>query len=495
MIRFDHVSYRYPHAEYPTVENIHFHVPAGSITVVSGPSGCGKTTILRLANGLAPHYWKGELTGTVSIQGIDNQTRTVARIAEDAGTLFQDPEEQFFALNIGDEIAFALTWMGLPASEIRARVHKAARRLWLRDQLEQEISALSEGEKQRVGMASLLAQGAKVLILDEPSANLDPETTRIFAQLLQELKSLGYAILIVDHRLAWLRPIADQIVLIEQGHMVYCGDLSILDRADSANRFGLRKTHFADVRSQLPEPPLEKAIWRIDHLTAVHGGTKKKKEEEIAKTRLVHNLSFSLPVGITALIGRNGSGKTTVARAIAGLERCSGRIYTAKNKRSLAPNDRLQRAGLVLQNADHQLQMPSVLEEVRAVFKAHTPSDRKALWGSRFTQATLQRFRREAMALLEDLDLARLADRHPQSLSGGEKQRLVVACALAKNPRVLILDEPTSGLDGRNMLRMAHILRKQADLGRAILLVTNDMELLAEVAQYVVRIHSLRHRA
>ena len=495
MIRFDHVSYRYPHAQSSTVQDIDFDVPAGSITVVSGPSGCGKTTILRLANGLAPHYWKGDVTGHVFVQGIDNQTRPVARIARDAGTLFQDPEEQFFALNIGDEIAFALTWMGLPADEIRSRVHKAARRLRLRDLLDQEIGALSEGEKQRVGMASLLAQGAKVLILDEPSANLDPETTQIFADLLVELKSLGYAILIVDHRLAWLRPIADQLVLIEKGRMVYCGDLSILDKKETSHHFGLRKAHFVDVRTQLPTPPLENALWRIDHLSVLHGGAKKKKDEAIEQKRLVHNLSFALPVGVTALVGRNGSGKTTVARAIAGLERCTGTIARCANPIAITPEERLRRVGLVLQNADHQLQMPSVLEEVRAVYKAHTPADRKAFWGSRFTEATLTKFRQDAMALLEELDLARLADRHPQSLSGGEKQRLVVACALAKNPRVLILDEPTSGLDGRNMLRMASILRKEAEKGRAILLVTNDMELLAEVAQYVVRIHSLRHHA
>lgn len=498
MIEFDRVTYTYPYRPTPSVFDVSFRVRPGELKVLTGPSGCGKTTMLRLANGLAPHYWKGKLEGDVRVAGISNLTRPASAVARDAGTLFQDPEEQFFALTVGDELAFAPSWAGVPAEEIRRRVRDAALRLGIADLLEQHIGALSEGEKQAVGMASLLAQGVEAFILDEPSANLDPEATAAFGRLLGELKRAGAAILVVDHRLYWLRDLADEVLVVHAGRIVERGPFAMLDEPGFSERWGLRSARVADRRtrgnaaydaSADPVPLLE-----VERLcagkslrgTSDDGSASARKE----KPALVHNLSFKAGAAVTALIGRNGSGKTTVARALCGLESASGTIRVRGVE--VEGEKLLERTGLVLQNADHQLQMRTVFDEVRSVVAAVTPPDRRSFFGSEHTEATERRIAERAKGLLEELSLGQLADRHPQSLSGGEKQRLVVACALARDPDVLILDEPTSGLDGANMLRIARLLRSAAASGKAVLLVTNDLELLEHAADAVVRIPELR---
>lgn len=498
MIEFDRVTYTYPYRPTPSVVDVSFRVCPGELKVLTGPSGCGKTTMLRLANGLAPHYWKGKLEGDVRVAGISNLTRPASAVARDAGTLFQDPEEQFFALTVGDELAFAPSWAGVPAEEIRRRVRDAALRLGIADLLEQPIGALSEGEKQAVGMASLLAQGVEAFILDEPSANLDPEATAAFGRLLGELKRAGAAILVVDHRLYWLRDLADEVLVVHAGRIVERGPFAMLDEPGFSERWGLRSARVADRRTQGsaaydasadPVPLLE-----VERLcagkslrgTSDDGSASARKE----KPALVHNLSFKAGAAVTALIGRNGSGKTTVARALCGLESASGTIRVRGVE--VEGEKLLERTGLVLQNADHQLQMRTVFDEVRSVVAAVTPPDRRSFFGSEHTEETERRIAERAKGLLEELSLGHLADRHPQSLSGGEKQRLVVACALARDPDVLILDEPTSGLDGANMLRIARLLKSAAASGKAVLLVTNDLELLEHAADAVVRIPELR---
>lgn len=199
MIAFEEVSYQYPNTEETAVRNLSFRVEPGELKVVTGASGCGKTTLMRLANGIAPQILGGEVTGTVRIDDCDVSDTPVADLAEKVGTLFQDPEEQFFALNVGDEITFALKSRGMTPDDVNARLERAAETLGISHLLDADIHSLSEGQKQKVGLAGILALGPKVLVLDEPSANLDPEATEQLAQILDELKRAGSAILVVDH--------------------------------------------------------------------------------------------------------------------------------------------------------------------------------------------------------------------------------------------------------------------------------------------------------
>ena len=488
MIKFDNVSYRYPFQKTWAVKNLDLEVLPGKVLLVTGVSGCGKTTLMRLANGLCPHYYAGEILGHVTVFGEDSQKTSVSAISDKVGTLFQDPEDQFFALNVKDEMGFALKVSGTAPSVVNERIEQISQRLSIENLLSHSISALSEGQKQRVALGEILVSEPQALILDEPSANLDPEATDRLAQELLRLKQAGFAILVVDHRLHWLSHVADEVIVMQHGEIKERGPFAILEDAGMRKRYGLREARVEDVRNTLPEkhvpsPILKTADLTFDYEKANHH-SKLAKFKKLFKGNskntndiLLKNIHFEVGSGITALIGENGSGKTTLARLITGLNVGTGALYL--NGQQTSANQLLKHTGLVLQNADHQLQMQSVREEIHACLFAAGQSQS--------SEETID-------VLLKTFSLEELADRHPQSLSGGQKQRLVIACALAKNPDILILDEPTSGLDGANMKRVADALREQANRGKAVLLITHDLELLALCADQALRMNTLKRK-
>lgn len=488
MIKFDNVSYRYPFQKTWAVKNLDLEVLPGKVLLVTGVSGCGKTTLMRLANGLCPHYYAGEILGHVTVFGEDSQKTSVSAISDKVGTLFQDPEDQFFALNVKDEMGFALKVSGTAPSVVNERIEQVSQRLSIENLLSHSISALSEGQKQRVALGEILVSEPQALILDEPSANLDPEATDRLAQELLRLKQAGFAILVVDHRLHWLSHVADEVIVMQHGEIKERGPFAILEDAGMRKRYGLREARVEDVRNTLPEkhvpsPILKTADLTFDYEKANHH-SKQAKFKKLFKGNskntndiLLKNIHFEVGSGITALIGENGSGKTTLARLITGLNVGTGALYL--NGQQTSANQLLKHTGLVLQNADHQLQMQSVREEIHACLFAAGQSQS--------SEETID-------VLLKTFSLEELADRHPQSLSGGQKQRLVIACAMAKNPDILILDEPTSGLDGANMKRVADALREQANQGKAVLLITHDLELLTLCADQALRMNTLKRK-
>lgn len=465
MLSFEAVSYRYAHCETEALKNVSFQVAPGELVLVTGPSGCGKTTLMRLANGLAPQVYEGEVTGRITVAGHDASHEPLAQLSHVIGTLFQDPEEQFFALTVRDEIAFALKSQGVPADEVEQRVERVAHRLGLDALLDADIHTLSEGQKQKVGLAGLLVLDPPVLVLDEPSANLDPEATEELATILASLKAEGRTILVVDHRLYWLRDVADRVLVLSQGEVVEHTRLSGLTPSLCA-QYGLRQPAVADVRQTLPRLDStlsnSEAVFAVEALNFAYPG----------QTPLFSESALAIPAGLTALLGPNGAGKTTLARLLTGLLPAQGKF--AFHGSAVKGEMLLAHAGLVLQNADHQLQMRTVLDEVAMAVAV----GRALKAGKGFPKRTPEDDE-SAKRWLAAFHIADLAHRHPQSLSGGQKQRVVVACALAKDPDILILDEPTSGLDGANMAAMAAVLRDAAERGLAILLITHDLELLS----------------
>lgn len=475
MLAFDHVTYTYPFQDAPAVVDLSLHVRPGEVVLCTGASGCGKSTLIRLANGLCPHYYGGHLQGQVHVGGQPTTEQAIPALARQAGTLFQDPEQQFFALNVEDELAFALEWQGMSLPEMRQTVAGSVRRFGLQGLLGSALHQLSEGQKQKVGLAAVSAQCPGALILDEPSANLDPESTAALAASLREMKASGMAVLVVDHRLYWLEGVADRVLVMDGGRVVEQGDFSLLHDAALRQRYGLRAAQVRDTRKTLPDCRRATPVLDVSGLRFSHK----------AGRPLYYDAELSLPAGITAVIGGNGAGKTTLARLVSGLDTPQNGTI-ALDSQPCFEDARLRHTGLVLQNADHQLHMRTALQEVEVCL---------ALAGRKDAA--------EALRLLADFGLAHLAERHPQSLSGGEKQRLVIACALAKRPRVLILDEPTSGLDGRNMGRLSEVLRRFAageseesapnsvlrqDGQVCVLLITHDLELLENLGHYALRL-------
>lgn len=358
---------------------------------------------------------------------------------------------------------------------MRERTLKAARKLGIEELLTRDIHALSEGQKQKVGLAAILALGPKTLIFDEPSANLDPEATQALARTILELKKEGAAILVVDHRLYWLKDAADAVIVMSQGRIVTEMPFAGLYDDDFRARWGLRKAEVSDVRRTLP---------RVE-VTSQETTPKAHDVFSASRIRFAYSnehiifdgTGFAVGQGITALVGDNGTGKTTLARVLTGLNKAQGNFYIGDQE--VGAEGLMPFAGLVLQNADHQLQMRTVAEEVEGAIVAGRVGASKAKgWRRLAAMRPSPEDKARVHEILTSLNLLALAERHPQSLSGGEKQRLVIACAVAKSPAILILDEPTSGLDGANMAAIARLMREQADAGRAVFLVTHDLELL-----------------
>ncbi len=466
MIELKNVTYTYPYQEKAAVKNLNIKVNPGEIAVVTGISGCGKSTLIRLVNGLCPHYFGGELSGTVEVCGHNIKDLSIGDVSSFTGSLFQDPEQQFFALNVDDELAFALECKGFDPDYINQEIRKVAEELNFSNVLTSSVNHLSEGQKQKVGLATILLQKVKVIILDEPTANLDVETTDELAEKLLNLKKQGYTILIVDHRLYWTKEIADKYIVMSYGEIVKEGGYTILQDSQLRSDYGLRNIVVENKQESIKDYSLAESKCIVAE--NINFAWKNKN-------KIFQDVSFYIPHGITAILGHNGAGKTTLARILTGLNQLeSGSINI--NGRKIDKAMLLKTASLVLQNADFQLYMRSAYEEIfMSIDITHK-------------DMTLEEKDKMSLDLLEKFDLLRLKDRHPYSLSGGEKQRLVIACAVAKEPDVIILDEPTSGLDGRNMQRIADILEDLASNGTAVIVITHDLELMNKICRYALRL-------
>jgi energy-coupling factor transport system ATP-binding protein len=471
VIRFDDVSFSYPFQPAPAVSDVSFRVRPGEVVLVTGASGCGKSTLVRLANGFALQHFQGSITGRVRIAGRDNAERSVSEIARDMGTLLQEPEAQFFTLTVADELAVGHEWRGLDPAHIRTRMERAAAGFGLSELMEQSTLALSEGQKQKVALASILTLEPRALALDEPTANLDPESTEDLARKLAELKARGLAVLVSDHRLYWLRGVADRVLVMERGRVAAEGPFEVLDDPEVRRRFGLRASRVDDPRPGLPElRDFPAGVASLDVRGLSFG--------YLGRPQLFHDAALRLPAGrVVGLLGPNGAGKTTLAMLLTGLTVAKGANFFDMGA-PLRPANLLRRSSIVLQNTDHQLHMRSVAEEALSAMRARDSlraPDRAAAEG-------------RVSDLLRLYGLDGLAHRHPQSLSGGEKQRLVVACGEAKEPALFIVDEPTSGLDGANMALMAERLRARAEMGACVVLISHDLELLGRVCHCALRL-------
>ncbi len=450
MIDLENCGFRYPGSDTPALKNMDLRIAPGECVVLCGKSGCGKTTAARILNGLIPSFFPGELTGKAEVLGMSVGQAAIEQFVPVVGSVFQNPKTQHFNLDTTAELAFPCENMGMPPKEIRDRVQVCAREYGLEKLLDRSIFHLSGGEKQRIAFGAACILEPKLLVLDEPTSNLDGDTIRILHDLIAKKKAQGVTIVLAEHRLAWIADVADRFCFLENGELKEQWD-SVAFRQLSTQALherGLRPLDIADSREQIAEKRKRKysgadPVVEASDLTVGYD----KKHPVYTLPR------FQIGGGeIVGLMGHNGIGKSTLAKTLCGLQKpLSGSIRPMREK------DRLAQSFLVMQDVNYQLFSDSVREEV--------------LLGAKYPE--------ECDAVLEALGLRELADRHPMSLSGGQKQRVAVASAILSGKKFVILDEPTSGLDYYHMTKTAALLTRLKERGTAVLVITHDEELAA----------------
>lgn len=450
MIRLDRVTFRYEDGSHGVVD-IDLHVPQGACVVLCGASGCGKTTLTRLMNGLAPRFYRGRLEGSVTVEGKKVPDTPSWKMSARVGSVFQDPKSQFFSSELPGEVAFACENLGMDQNEVRRRTDAAIADLELDYVRDRPLDALSNGEKQRVAIASVCAPAPKTLVFDEPTANLDAEGARQLARIVKRFKNEGFTQVVAEHRLAWLDGVADRYVYLENGRILaeFTPDEMRSMDDEERKRRGLRAP--MPVRKpDLPLPCGENPSMHTTELSCRRGGRIIWKDLDL----------HFYPGRVTAITGRNGAGKTTLGMILAGLARPNGGAVFIRGKKMRGAQRRTS-VWFCSNDTGTQFFTSSVADEL--------------LLDAKPTDETIER----ARAALKRLGLYEFKDAHPAALSGGQRQRLAIACALLSNRDVLIFDEPTSGLDGTNMETIAHELAAAARTGRSILVITHDSEFMA----------------
>ena len=460
MIELKRVNFRYDGSDEDTLQNVSLSVGSGECVVLTGASGCGKTSLTRLINGLVPHFYSGRLEGSVQVNGKDIAGCEPHELSHIVGSVFQNPRTQFFTTDTNSELVFGMENCGVPYEDMHIRYKDTLQALALEKLCGRDIFALSGGEKQRIAFGSIFALHPQVYILDEPSANLDATGVEMLRDILLLLKAQGKTILIAEHRLYYLREVADRVVLMEHGAVTRtfsADELSSLSLSD-LHALGLRAFASQELRVKPRAAPSGIPALELRELSAAYEKGK----------NVFEGICATIEAGeIAGVIGPNGQGKTTLAHTICGLrhEKCGEVLF---NRKSIQPKKRSQYAFLVMQDPNYQLFCDSVLAELQLAANGHSHNSE------------------EIASILGALDLESVQDRHPLSLSGGQKQRLCIALAVLSPAKVLIFDEPTSGLDYANMKRVAEMLSILASRGKAILVISHDNEFLSEVCSRII---------
>ncbi|MGI5083992.1 ABC transporter ATP-binding protein [Treponema putidum] len=469
MIRMENVSFHYENCE-RGVSDINLTINEGECTVLTGPSGSGKTTVLRLLNGLAPGYYNGMFSGNIFIGEKDMSSIPLWERSRLIGSVFQEPQSQFFSSELAGEIAFSCENYGLSQHEIISRTERAIKAFHLEALRDHPLDTFSSGEKQSAAIASVYALSPSIYVCDEPTANLDEESSVRLGNVLKKLKEEGRSLIISEHRLSWLYGIADRFVYIDGGTIQWTRTAEEMQKMtlEQKKRFGLRSFTPA-LKPVLPLPPL----------TASSSGTANSTEnqpllqaDELCRKEkgrfILKTISFSIWRGqIIALTGKNGVGKTTLGLILSGLNKESDGTIRLNGKKS-GLRARRKAVWYSANDTGTQFFTESVSEEI--LLSIMHSSDRIE----------------QARNILQMMGLYELKDVHPATLSGGQKQRLSVACALLSGRDILIFDEPTSGLDGYHADILAKAFLDAAACGKTIIIITHDFELISACCNFEI---------
>ena len=462
MIRIDHVTFSYGEENESAsgVQDINLNIEDGQFIVLCGESGCGKTTITRLINGLIPHYYEGKMNGEVWVNGAKVSEQPIYDTAKTVGSVFQNPRSQFFNVDTTSEITFGCENLGQPEQSIRERLEKTVRDFRLEKLMGRNIFHLSGGEKQKIACAGASIMEPDVLVMDEPSSNLDASSILDLRATLAFWKSQGKTVIVSEHRLYYLRGLADRFIYITAGKVEKDYSAAEFERLTEQQRvnLGLRTFILEDLLPPKALPPAREQMELHNFCFAY------KNESET-----LHIRECEIPANrIVGIIGNNGAGKSTFSRCFCGLEKRCGEVIW--NGRTYRPKDRLNTCYMVMQEVNHQLFSDSVKNECML--------------------ANEEASEQEIRELLEKFDLEEYAEYHPMILSGGQRQRLAICQAVMGEKKLLIFDEPTSGLDFRHMCQVEKLMKQLSEEKYIIIVVTHDYEFLNRACKRYIRINS-----
>jgi energy-coupling factor transport system ATP-binding protein len=438
LAQVEHLTFSYPGAERPALTDVSFQIEPGEVVALLGASGSGKSTLLRALAGLVPHFHGGRFEGRVEVAGRDTRRFRPADLADEVASLFQDPEDQIVFGRVENEVAFGLENLGAPPAEIWPRVHAALADAGIARFAERRTETLSAGELQRVCLAAVLAAGPALLLLDEPTSQLDPEGAEAILDLAC---GLGSAVVVSEQRPTLPLERCDRVLFVEDGRVT-------LDAPRDQALGRLEPAYLPRVAAIPKGAGVEgELLVRIDNASYAYGSAP-----------ALDRASLDLRRGeIVALTGRNGIGKTTLAKLVAGLLEPDG--------------GSVEREGTVC----YLSQDPG-----RYLVTERVEREASLAVGGDLARA------RQALARV---GLAGLEQRHPRDLSSGERERLALASVLVAEPDVLVLDEPTRGVDPPRKEELAGILRRES-ASRATLIVTHDLVFAGDVANRVVHLES-----
>lgn len=440
-IRLKEVSFKYDGAKENVLENINLTVEYGETVLLSGVSGEGKSTLLSIMNGVIPFVNSGEFSGSVEIDGKDVTKLKISERSKLIGTVLQNADEQIIYDLVNEEIAFGCENLNIASEEIDKRIERFTTLMQIEKNA--KTKTLSGGQKQRLITASTLAMEQKIIILDEPLANLDTHTAHILLKALRNLANSGYAVLIVEHRLDVVKNYIDKVMRIENKQLFTSTDINDLNS-------GIKTIPHAD--GSLPGEVLIKG---------------EKLFFAAGDRNIIDGLDIEIRAGERiVLLGENGCGKTTLMRMLARLNKSNDGVLSQTITKSKKANSKwFSKVGYVYQNPTYQLFMPTLLSEIS--FKAKSEEI--------------------AREMINAFGLSGLEQRHPQSLSEGQKRRASIAAVCASEPTVLFLDEPTVGQDYKNLCKTVEAVNKiNKNLGTAIVTVTHDKRCAGALADRVL---------
>lgn len=514
-LKISNLTYTYQGEDKPAISNINLEIDEGEFIVLMGPSGCGKSTLALCINGIIPNVLGGEFEGRIELEGLNTQEHEVYELSTKVGIVFQNPDSQLCNLIVKDELSFGPENLLVEKSEILKSIGEYLNFVALSHKENSNIYELSGGEKQRIAIASVLTMYPKMVILDEPTSNLDPIGARGIIKVIKELnKKKNLTVLLIDHEVSSILYLADRLIILDEGIIMYDGNPryilekygdnifknigvripKITQLAVRLNKKGFKISPFPltvkeAVKSILKEKTIEVKEKEKLYTESRVGSVEEKAEFVIEKiidvkglnfkypngTRAVKDVTFSINKGdMVALMGKNGSGKTTLGSLLIGLNKPdSGKGVIANldiNKSSI--NELSKKIGYVFQYPEHQFITSSCYDEIAFSLKSEKIKESEK--------------KHRVEKVLELLELTEFTERNPFNLSMGQKRRLSIATMLVKDLEVLILDEPFTGQDGKNISKLMGIIQKINNNNLTILIITHDLHIASKYLNKVM---------